>query len=490
MTTTETDELLSLEEAADMLCVSKSTLYRMIERKEIKGSKVGRQWRFSQADLQAYLDRGPQAVVVSTVGREEVDALLPSLAEVSQRWGLALPKLDPAALPEDTLTAYITHLVQLATVNRASDIHVVPQRQDVVVQIRVDGVLQELCRIPSAAYPAVIGQLKQMADMNIDERSLPQDGRMHFTFDDQEFDVRVAVLSTIFGESAVMRLLDQRAVLLGLERLHFAEDDLQRLHRWIASPNGLVLCTGPSGSGKTTTLYSCLLAITRPEINTLTIEDPVEYQLPHTRQCSVNRRLGLTFPVTLRAFLRHDPDVIMVGEIRDLATAEIAVQAALTGHMIFTTLHTNDTASTARRLVEMGVEPFLIGGCLTGIISQRLARRICQNCKKPMTLPAAVETHIRDLAAQGGYTIPADATFYQGAGCAECGGRGYRGRTGLYELLEFTSSVREVFLNGATAEEIRRVAVADGMHTLVADGIRKAVEGITTIDEVLRVTTN
>ncbi len=488
MGTTAAEEMLSLEEAAELLSVSKSTLYRMIERKEVKGRKVGRQWRFSRADVRAYLERGPQAVVLSTVGVEEVDALLPSLAGASQRMGLAMPTVEPSASSETRIAAYVTHLLHLAVQNAASDIHLVPERESAVVKMRIDGVLHELARIPKAAYPAVIGQVKQVAGISIDERSLPYDGCIpFFTFEGREFDTRVHVLPIVFGESVVMRILT-RSTLLDLERLDFSPDDLERLRRWINSPSGLILCTGPTGSGKTTTLYSCLQEIAGPQKNTVTVEDPVEVVLPHTQQTHVNRRAGLTFPVAVRSLLRHDPDIMLVGEIRDHDVAEITVQAALTGHLVLSTVHTDDSASTARRLVEMGVEPFLIGACLRGIVAQRLPRCICPHCKRPIDLPEAIYAHIHELAAQGGYSIPSDAQFYAGAGCEACSGFGYRGRTGVYELLEITSVVREAFLNGATADELMRVAVTDGMHTLAADGIRKAVEGITTVDEVLRVT--
>jgi general secretion pathway protein E len=481
------EEMLSLEEAADVLSVSKSTLYRMIERKEVKGRKVGRQWRFSRADVQAYLDRGPQAVVLSSVGTAEVDALLPSLAEASQQLGLALPSIEPSAASDAKVLAYVTHLVHLAIKSLASDIHLAPERQSVAVQVRIDGVLHELCRIPSAAYPAVIGQIKGMAGMNSDERSLPQDGRMHFTFDGREFDTRANVLPTVYGESAVMRILDQTSVLIGLSRLGFTEEDRTRLEGWLRIPSGLLLFTGPTGSGKTTTVYSCLNNIVGPERCTLTTEDPVECQLPHTRQTAVNRRAGLGFPAALRAFLRQDPDIIFVGETRDLETAEIVVQAAVTGHLVLSTLMPSDAVSAVTRLMEMGVEPFMVAGAIHGVIAQRLVRKICPHCKEPVELSDEVKVHMRELALQGGYALPDDVQFYHGAGCDQCFRRGYRGRMALFSLLEMTPALREAVMRRAAPDDLSRIAVQQGMRTLFADGIRKAVEGLTTVDEVFRV---
>ncbi|HOF88914.1 MAG TPA: ATPase, T2SS/T4P/T4SS family [Armatimonadota bacterium] len=483
------EELLSLEEAADMLSVSKSTLYRMIDRRDVKGSKVGRQWRFSRADLRAYLDRGPQAVVLATVPATEVDALLPSLAEASERLDLPLPAIEPTAGGEAKLQAYVLHIVRLAITAAASDIHLMPARQHVVVKVRIDGVLHDLCRIPSAAYPAVMGQVKQLAEMNVDERTIPQDGRIHFRFDDRDYDCRINVLPTVFGESAVLRILDQSSVLIGVTRIGLTAEDQARLERWMQTPAGLVLATGPTGSGKTTTLYSCLTRIATPEKNTLTIEDPVEYQLPHTRQTSVSRRSGLTFAVALRAFLRQDPDVIMVGEMRDLETAEIVMQAALTGHLVLSTLMPSNPVAALTRLTDMGVEPFMVGSALIGVLSQRLVRKVCPHCCEPAAYAAELVEHVRELAAQGGYTLPADAQFYRGAGCDQCFRRGYRGRTGLFSLLDMTQPIRDALVRRAAQEDITRLAVAGGMRTFFADGIRKATEGLTTVDEVFRLTT-
>jgi len=496
----EREELVSLEQAADQLSVSKSTLYRMIERGEVKGRKVGRQWRFRITDLQAYLERGPQAVALSTVRPAEADTLLDALASELAKLGAEVPPLPDHPAMEALLEACIARIISLAIASRASDIHFTPERltaesgpgrrEDVsiLVQLRIDGVLSEMARIPGTLYPALVGQIKSMAGLNTEERSLPQDGRIHYCVGERDYDLRLNILPTVLAESVVCRILDAGGILLGLEKLGMSAEDLARLRRWNGTPSGLVIATGPTGSGKTTTLYSCLLEAAGPTKNTLTVEDPVEYLLPHTRQTGVNRRAGLTFPVALRAFQRQDPDVIMIGEIRDLETAEIAVQTAMTGHLVYTTLHAGDAVAGLIRLSDMGVEPFMTSGCLLGIMTQRLARVICRHCKEPVTLAEEVLAHIRDLSHQGGYELPTDAVFYKGKGCEQCAQRGYRGRIGLFELLEFTPVLREAFLRNASAEELTRVAVKDGLRTLIADGIRKAVEGITTVDEVLRVT--
>ncbi|MHB0935989.1 MAG: GspE/PulE family protein [Armatimonadota bacterium] len=497
--TAEREELVSLEQAADQLSVSKSTLYRMLDRGEVKGRKVGRQWRFRISDLKAYLERGPQAVALSTVSAEDAYALLDALAGELVKLEAEVPPLPAHPVLEALLEACIGRIIRLAIASRASDIHFTPERVNlksgpasredlsVLVQVRIDGVLSEAARVPGTLYPALVNQVKNMAGLNAEERSLPQDGRIHFCAGERDYDLRLNTMPTVLAESVVCRILDAGGVLLGLEKIGMSSEDLARLRRWNGSPSGLIISTGPTGSGKTTTLYSCLLEIAGPTKNTLTVEDPVEYLLPYTRQTSVLRRSGLTFTVALRAFLRQDPDVIMVGEIRDLETAEIIVQAALTGHLVYTTLHAENAPTGAIRLLDMGVEPFLISGCLRGVMTQRLARKLCPNCKEPVALQPEVLAHVREMAAAGGYLVPGDAQFYQAQGCEQCFRRGYRGRTGLFELLEFTPAVREAMLRGASKDELTRAAVSDGMYTLLADGIRKAVEGITTVDEVLRV---
>ena len=373
-------------------------------------------------------------------------------------------------------------LIQNAIKQGASDIHVEPDRRQVRVRYRIDGVLYEVMTLPKFAHAPLISRLKIMAEMNIAERRIPQDGRIHLRHEKRDFDMRVNVLPTVFGEKCVMRILDQGSVLIGLGRLGFMPEMMASLEVLIQRPNGMVLATGPTGSGKTTTLYSILNRINSVDKNIITCEDPVEYQLPGVNQVSVNRKAGLTFPVAMRAFLRQDPDIIMVGEIRDLETAEIAVQASLTGHLVLSTLHTNDSPSTIVRLSDMGVEPFLISAAIIGVIAQRLARKLCEHCKEPDEPP-------RDALYRLGMSDEEieSSTFFRAVGCEECMNRGYRGRLGVFELLTLTEELQELIVRRAPLSEISQAAIASGMITLMKDGLSKVTNGMTTLEEVLRV---
>jgi type IV pilus assembly protein PilB len=350
------------------------------------------------------------------------------------------------------------------------------------VRYRIDGVLHETMSIPKYVHPALVSRIKIMADMNIAERRLPQDGRIHVRHDGRDFDLRVSSLPTVFGEKVVMRILDQGSILIGLSKLGMFPEIQATLETLIVQPNGMILSTGPTGSGKTTTQYSVLNKINSVEKNIITIEDPVEYQLPGINQVHVNRKAGLTFANAMRAFVRQDPDVIMVGEIRDLETAEIAIQASLTGHLVLSTLHTNDAPSCVTRLVDMGVEPFLISASVVGVMAQRLARQICQHCKEPYKPPAEALTRAGFRTAQAG-----DVTFYRGRGCDECRHTGYRGRSGIYELMVMSPEIADLVVKRAPLSEVKQAAIAAGMKTLKQDGFQKVVEGITTIEEVMRV---
>jgi general secretion pathway protein E len=320
-----------------------------------------------------------------------------------------------------------------------------------------------------------------MAEMNIAERRLPQDGRIRVTLRGRRVDIRVSTMPTVHGESIVMRLLDRSSVFLPLERLGFGAATAQRFERLITLPHGIVLVTGPTGSGKTTTLYGALDKINSPDRKILTVEDPVEYQLKGVNQIPVKSKIGLTFATGLRHIVRQDPDVILVGEIRDLETADIAIQAALTGHLVFSTLHTNDAPGAITRLQDMGVESFLLSSVLEGVIAQRLVRRICRACREP-DAPSPADLQALGVKVEGGTTL------FRGRGCPECRGTGYRGRTGIYELFEITEEVRSLTLRRVSTREIRRYAIENGMVTLRLDGWAKAQEGVTTVDEVLRVT--
>ena len=364
----------------------------------------------------------------------------------------------------------------------ASDIHIEPQSKGVRVRYRIDGVLHEQMKIPQYVLNPLISRIKIMSEMNIAERRIPQDGRIKITMQGKEYDMRVNTCPSVFGEKIVMRILDKSSVMLGLDKIGLY-DDMQALLLDIAmQPNGMLMVCGPTGSGKTTTLYSLLNVVSSIEKNVSTVEDPVEYQLPGLTQVQVNRKAGLTFATALRAFLRQDPDVIMVGEIRDLETAEIAVQASLTGHLVLSTIHTNDAPSSATRLGDMGVEPFLISASMSGALAQRLARRICSNCKEEYEPP-------RETLLRFGYDPlkHPDQKFYRGRGCDACKQTGYKGRTGIYELMSINEELQELIVRRAPVTEVKEAARANGMMTLQEDGFRKCKDGHTTVEEVMRV---
>jgi len=321
-----------------------------------------------------------------------------------------------------------------------------------------------------------------MADMNIAERRVPLDGRIHVRHEGKDYDLRVSTLPTVFGEKAVMRILDQSSVLIGLNKLGMFPEVQAEVEAVIVQPNGMLLSTGPTGSGKTTTQYAILNKINSVEKNIITIEDPVEYQLPGINQVHVNRKAGLTFANAMRHFLRQDPDIIMVGEIRDLETAEIAVQAALTGHLVLSTLHTNDAPSAVTRLVDMGVEPFLISASVAAVLAQRLARKICPNCKEQYRPPVEALTRVGFRVAEA-----EDLVFYRGRGCEQCMHTGYYGRIGIFELMLMNEEIQDLVVKRAPLSEVVEAAIANGMKTLKLDGFEKVIEGMTTIEEVMRV---
>jgi len=393
-------------------------------------------------------------------------------------------EMDRAAAMEDEapIIRVVNVVIQQAIKDRASDIHVEPDRRGVRIRYRIDGVLHEVMRVPKYVHAPLVSRIKIMGDMNIAERRIPQDGRIHVRHEGKDYDLRVSSLPTVFGEKVVMRILDQSSVLIGLNKLGMLAETQAQLESIIVQPNGMILSTGPTGSGKTTTQYSILNKINSVEKNILTIEDPVEYQLPGLSQVHVNRKAGLTFASAMRSFLRQDPDIIMVGEIRDLETAETAVQASLTGHLVLSTLHTNDAPSAITRLMDMGVEPFLIASSVIGILAQRLGRRICQNCKEPYKPPAEALHRV-------GFNVDDvdNVVFYRGRGCDQCRHTGYRGRTGLYEMMLINEEIADLTVKRAPLSEIRAAALANGMKNLKSDGFQKVIEGLTTVEEVMRV---
>jgi type IV pilus assembly protein PilB len=351
------------------------------------------------------------------------------------------------------------------------------------VRYRIDGVLHEVLTLPKYIQAPLISRYKIMAEMNIAEKRLPQDGRIPIRYQNKDYDLRVSSIPTPLGEKIVMRILDKTSVLIGLNKLGFTPETQARLEELVMQPQGMVLSTGPTGSGKTTTQYSILHKLNSVEKNILTIEDPIEYQLPGISQVQVNRKAGLTFANALRAFLRQDPDIIMVGEMRDLETAEIAIEAALTGHLVLSTLHTNDAPSAVIRMIDMGVEPYLIAATVTGVLAQRLARRVCQKCKQPREIRAA------DLRAFGFQVEDPDqmVTIWEGTGCEECRYRGYKGRIGIFELMVVNAEIAELIVRRAPLSDIKEAAKANGMKELREDGLIKVLEGVTTPDEVRRV---
>jgi type IV pilus assembly protein PilB len=374
----------------------------------------------------------------------------------------------------------VNQIVGQAVERGASDVHLAPDGHEVRVRVRVDGILQDITTVPRRMAAGVVSRVKIMAELDIAERRLPQDGRVSLTVDGRHVDLRVVTLPSVHGESIVMRILDKDSVVMKLEKLGMADVERERFERAFGETHGAVLVTGPTGSGKSTTLYAALLALNTPEKNIITVEDPVEYQLDGITQVQVSAKVGLTFAAGLRAMVRADPDVIMVGEIRDRETAQIAVESALTGHLVLSTLHTNDAPSAITRLTEMGIEPFLVASALDCVLAQRLARMLCSNCKQRTIVPA-------EILRENGYKALVDLEAYEPTGCRRCNGSGYRGRLGIYEVMTVSSDIRRMTLERRPSEEILDVAVREGMRRLRDDGLEKVRQGLTSIAEIARV---
>jgi general secretion pathway protein E len=382
---------------------------------------------------------------------------------------------------EAPVVRIVNRLISRAVEARASDIHIEPLEQNLRVRYRIDGVLREIETPPLQLRAAIISRIKIMARLNIAERRLPQDGRIKLAVRGKDIDLRVATMPTMHGEAVVLRILDRSSVALDFTSLGFEAAALAAYHEALARPNGIILVTGPTGSGKTTTLYASLIELNTPDRKVLAVEDPIEYQLDGVNQVQIKPQIGLSFAHVLRSMLRHDPDVIMVGEIRDLETAQIAIQAALTGHLVLSTVHTNNAASTLTRLLDMGVEDYLMTSTLNAIVAQRLVRRLCQDCCVPYTpLP--------ELLEQLGLHNQSGITFSRPVGCARCNDTGYFGRISINEVLVVSDPIRRQILHHAEATELQRAALAAGMRPMFQDGIAKAAAGVTTIEEVLRVT--
>ncbi len=387
------------------------------------------------------------------------------------------------ATSEAPVIKLVNLILSQAVNSRASDIHIEPYQKEIRIRYRIDGVLYTILNPPKRYQLAIISRIKIMAKLNIAEKRLPQDGRIRIKIAEKDIDIRVSVIPTSFGERVVLRLLDKSNLLLDLENIGLPPDRRVMVNQLIHVAHGIVLVTGPTGSGKTTTLYAALSEINSPDKNIITIEDPIEYQLDGIGQIQVNAKIDLTFAAGLRSIVRQDPDVILVGEIRDAETAEIAIHAALTGHLVFSTLHTNDSAGAITRLIDMAIEPFLISSSLNAVIAQRLVRVICERCKEPYTPDAE---SLREIGL-----VPEDLdnnTLHRGKGCPECVNTGYVGRVGIYEILIVDDSIKSLILHTPEANIIRNRGIENGMSTLRKDGASKVLEGITTIEEVLRVT--
>ena len=393
-------------------------------------------------------------------------------------------------------------LLEYAIFEGASDIHIEPEEKDIIVRYRVDGILRNVMTLPKNVQSGIIARIKILANLKVDEHRLPQDGRFKISTKDYKVSFRVSIIPTFDGEKIVMRLLSEKAQILTLEQLGFQPSSLAIIKRNIAKPHGMILVTGPTGSGKTTTLYTILNILNTPEVNIITIEDPIEYRMPRINQSQVNPKIGYTFAIGLRAFLRQDPDIIMVGEIRDQETAEIAIHAAMTGHLVLSTLHTNDAVTTLPRLSDMGVPAFLIAATTNIIVAQRLVRKICPNCiqsykldkqtiediKQQLNIESIMATLQKEKAIVDAKKGLESLLFYRGKGCKQCSGSGYKGRIGIYETLEVTEEMSELILKKASALDLKNQAIKQGMLTIVEDGFIKARSGITTIEEIMRVT--
>ncbi|WP_438314262.1 type IV-A pilus assembly ATPase PilB [Candidatus Caldatribacterium sp. SIUC1] len=462
--------ILAMANPVDVVAIDR---VRLMTKKEVKPVMASPQ--DIEKVLNAYYGIGESVEELIREAETQESLVLPEEEEE-----LKIDQLK--ALGEEAPIIRVVNMLILQAIRSgASDIHIEPQEDQVRIRFRIDGILHDITSTSIQVHPALVSRIKILSRMNIAERRLPQDGRFQVTVDNRTVDFRVSSLPTIFGEKIVMRILDKSALLLDLDRLGFEEEDLEKFYRLIQHPYGMILLTGPTGSGKTTTLYSALNFINKPDLNIITIEDPVEYRLPGINQVQVRPKIGLTFANTLRAIMRQDPDVIMVGEIRDYETAEIAIHAALTGHLVFSTLHTNTAAGALVRLQEMGIPSYLIASALIGVVAQRLVRKVCERCK--------VEFEVRGPIAReltGGKED--HLVLFRGKGCPECNKTGYRGRIAVSEVLVMDDDLRALVLRNATEREITERACEKGMRTLRENAIRKVLRGVTTLEEMYRVT--
>jgi excisionase family DNA binding protein len=485
----DSGEIIDMKEAISLLNTTRSTFYRWVREGKIKGMKVGRQWRFYREDIERFLNgQEPRIDLPADIG-----PLISNLRERAQQLGAK--ETRPPDTPE--VVEAVNLMIHTAAKMNTSDIHLASHiREDsgekvAMLRYRVDGVLNQIAEIDIRLLPAIIEQWKSMATCDVLEKEKPQDGRASAEIEGEKLDLRVCFLPTGLGESLTVRILDPRAAWLAqlkFDDLGFAPQDRDRISRWVEAPWGMIVVTGPTGSGKTTVLYACLNHVARPEIKVLTVEDPVEVFLPWTVQVPVRPAAGVTFSSALRSVFRSDPDVIMVGEIRDRETLHLAQQCALTGHLVMTVMHAGDSVGVLKRMVEMGSHPYIVGESVRLIIAQRLVRKLCTDCSMEQSSPANLLDQAEEMARAGGLdwdSLP--KKFREPVGCAKCNQRGYRGRTVVAETLEVTPEIAAAFRNGASDEELRTIAVEQGMTTMAADGVRKAAMGITSLAEVMRI---
>ena len=427
-------------------------------------------------DLRAAIDRHHRA-------DGELTSLTSALEEENAPVDANAAALNDAFEDDAPIVRFVNLLISQGIQDKASDIHIEPGEFDLRVRYRIDGVLHEMQRAPKGVTNGVISRLKIMSDIDIAERRKPQDGRMSVSHGGRKIDLRVATLPTVHGEKVVMRILDNSSTTMGMAELHLLERNAEAYETSYSKPYGMILVTGPTGSGKSTTLYTTLHAVARPEINVITVEDPVAYRMAGINQVQVNPKAGLTFASALRSILRSDPDVVLLGEIRDHETAQIAIEASLTGHLVLSTLHTNDAPSAVTRLTEMGIEPFLVGSALDSVVAQRLARRLCDRCKAPYQHEAQLLINLR-VGFEPGHPVP---QLFRPMGCTSCSNTGYRGRIAIHEVMTVTEEIERLAVARASSTEISRTARDQGMITLREDGWAKAQLGHTSVDEILRV---
>ena len=450
-----------------------------------------------------FLEKKTGKKIITTLGYEEdilkaIDvaysqSLSPEVKEALQEVQVQVHptvKQDATVIKQAPIAKIISTILEFAVKSRASDIHIEPEETKTRVRYRIDGILQEKLALPKGIHEALVSRTKILSEMKIDEKRIPQDGRFGIKVGEEEVDLRVSTLPTVHGEKIVMRLLKKTGGLPSLAQLGLRGPQLHDLEEAISKPYGIILVTGPTGSGKTTTLYSVLSRLNKPGVNILTLEDPVEYQIAGINQVQINPQAGLTFANGLRAFLRQDPNIILVGEIRDKETTQLAIQAALTGHLVFSTLHTNDASTAIPRLIDLGAEPFLIASVLNASLAQRIVRKICEFCRQEYEPPAEVQNNIKEVLGEllpKQYREGTPLKLVKGAGCNECGNTGYQGRVAIFEVLKVTSTINKMILQQASGKEIETASKKDGLIMMKQDGYLKALEGTTTIEEVLRV---